>query len=253
MLKNNARALGAGLVVAAVVAATSIGFSTPAFAAVPRPSSQELRVALGWANGYSALAGAAITAPASVITHGKVGAGAALTMDAATQIPADHIKGGAEVAVALSDLSDGYQELRALPADLLPGAADLGGQTFQPGVYHSDAALTSSGTITFDGANLFDPVFVFHTDAAFSTTAGTQMNLINGATAADVYWIVDAASTVGAGSDFKGTIISNDAITVGAGAVVTGRLMSVGAAITLDANVVDSSMYAGHQTLRGTL
>lgn len=195
---------------------------------------------LGKAGTYSALAGAAITAPASTMLTGNVGAGAALTTDGNTKIAYSEIQNTDATAQALHDLSLGYAALRTLKAQSLPGAADLGGQTLKPGTYHSDAALTDSGTLTFDAQGDPNATFIIQTNAAINTTAGTQMVLLNGAQSSNIFWVSDAATTLGAGSLLDGTIVSKAAITVGAGSVINGRALSLTAAITLDADSINS-------------
>lgn len=104
-------------------------------------------------------------------------------------------------------------------------AANLGGQTFTPGNYHTaaDATTDAGGIITLDGAGSY----FFHIAGSFTTGADTQIVLTNGATACDVWWIVgdaasSAATTLGARTSMKGIICDYGAITAGADVVSTG-------------------------------
>jgi hypothetical protein len=117
-------------------------------------------------------------------------------------------------------------------------AAELGEQIVCPGIYNSDAAYGLTGNLTLDGNNHADSVFIFITPAALTSAAASKIILINGAQAKNVFWQIGAAATLGASSFFKGTILAQAAITVGAGVHVHGRLFSMGAAITLDGNCI---------------
>jgi hypothetical protein len=117
-------------------------------------------------------------------------------------------------------------------------AAELGEQIVCPGIYNSDAAYGLTGNLYLDGASNPDSVFIFITPAALTSAAASKIILINGAQAMNVFWQIGAAATLGASSFFKGTILAQAAITVGAGVHVHGRLFSMGAAITLDSDCI---------------
>jgi Ice-binding-like/HYR domain len=51
--------------------------------------------------------------------------------------------------------------------------------------------------------------------------------------------VVGAATTLGAGTVFRGNIVSFQAITVGAGSTIDGRALSVTAAVTLDSDTIN--------------
>jgi hypothetical protein len=117
-------------------------------------------------------------------------------------------------------------------------AAELGGQIVCPGIYNSDAAYGLTGNLYLDGNSNPDSVFIFITPAALTSAAASKIILINDAQAKNVFWQIGAAATLGASSFFKGTILAQAAITVGAGVHVHGRLFSMGAAITLDSDCI---------------
>lgn len=206
--------------------------STPAFA-----TTQTAPVALRSAAPFSVLAGAAATIPGSTLP-GQVGAAAAITADAGTVYGSTrHAVNDPATATALSDLGKVYTSLAGLPVTGQLTGDDLGGQTVTPGVYHRVAAYAMTTPVTFDAKG--DPTanFILQSDAALNTTAGTTMNLINGAQASHIFWVTRGAATLGASSRFFGTILSYAAVTVGATSTVCGRALSVTAAVTLDADV----------------
>jgi Ice-binding-like len=56
--------------------------------------------------------------------------------------------------------------------------------------------------------------------------------------ASNVFWQVGSSSTLGTYSSFKGTIMADQAITLGTGAILEGRALARFAAVALDTNVV---------------
>jgi hypothetical protein len=190
---------------------------------------------LGQAAPYSVLAGGALTMPGSTAA-GDVGARGATTISNSQIAGTQHASGDAASRAALSDVATAYGNLKELAATGVLSSADLGGQTITPGVYHSDRALAISSNVTFDAKGDPNAWFVMRTNAALNTTAGTVLTLVNGAQASQIVWVVNGAVTLGGASTFQGTIISNAAITLGARTNLTGRLLTVRSAITLDSN-----------------
>lgn len=74
-------------------------------------------------------------------------------------------------------------------------------------------------------------MFIIQTDAALHTTAATQMILSCGASASNIFWLVGAATTLGAPTTFVGTIIGSAAVTVGAVRTIYAHALSVTAAL----------------------
>ena len=66
----------------------------------------------------------------------------------------------------------------------------------------------------------------------------SRVELIRGAQAAHVYWQASGAVTLGAMSSFKGTVLGQAAITVGAGTVVEGRVLSLSGTVTMASNTI---------------
>jgi LPXTG-motif cell wall-anchored protein len=99
--------------------------------------------------------------------------------------------------------------------------ANLGGQTFQTGVYCYPGAVNVTGTLKLDGPG----VIIFKVDGAFNTAANAVFQLSNGAQAGNVFYVVAGASTLGANTAFIGTLMSKAAITVDTSNIV-GRMLS---------------------------
>ncbi|MFT5450623.1 MAG: hypothetical protein ACI9N9_000100 [Enterobacterales bacterium] len=103
--------------------------------------------------------------------------------------------------------------------------------TIEPGIYSQVGAVTPTGTITLDGDNQANPVFIFRTDGALTISANCEFILTNGATADNVYFVADGAVTLGADSICFGNFIGLVAVTVGVDCILNGRALSLGGAV----------------------
>ncbi|MGF6886032.1 hypothetical protein ABIA39_007455, partial [Nocardia sp. GAS34] len=118
---------------------------------------------------------------------------------------------------------------------------DLGGQTLTSGVYHAAAGIGLNGTLTLDGQGNPNAVFIFQAGTTLITGASSAVNLINGATANNVFWQVGSSATLGAGTNFAGNILIFTSATVSAGTTAHGDILALNGAITLDTNIITRS------------
>jgi len=108
------------------------------------------------------------------------------------------------------------------------------GETLTPGVYSIGGAGSVAGTLTLDGQGDPNAVFIMKFKGAFTAGAATNIVLINGADAANVFWVAQGALSVGASSVIKGTLLAYPgAITLGVNSSIEGRLLSSVGAITV--------------------
>jgi hypothetical protein len=92
--------------------------------------------------------------------------------------------------------------------------------------------------VTLDGENEASPVFVFQAGSTLGADTGSDVLLINGAQASDVFWQVGSSATLqGGASTFEGTILADTSITVDSGAVVVGGLLARTGTVTLTDSV----------------
>ena len=131
-----------------------------------------------------------------------------------------------------ADLFSAYADLQGRTPTNNSHAVAYANETLTPGIYKNIAAVTTSGTVTFDGQGDPNSIFVFQFGAAFAIGAGTEIVLINGAHASNIFWIAEGAASIGANSKVKGTIISNAAIGLGANCKLDGRVLLLAGAIT---------------------
>jgi hypothetical protein len=131
-------------------------------------------------------------------------------------------------------------QLLALPGGVVHGAVLGNGETLVPGVYDIVGPADIQGILTLSGVGNPDALFVFRIVGALTSAVASQVQLINGATANNVFWRTTGATTLGAGTIFRGTALAvGAACGIGAGSVVNGRLLSTLGAVTTNSSVIN--------------
>lgn len=125
----------------------------------------------------------------------------------------------------------------------LPGAttlpADIGGMTLKPGLYAVGSSLSITGPVVLDASGDPDAVWIFQIGSTLLTSVtNSNVVLLGGAEAANVYWLVGSSATLGVGTTFAGNILAQVSITVGTGTAVNGRLLARTGAVTLNNNEI---------------
>ena len=146
-----------------------------------------------------------------------------------------------EIALqAYQDLSDAFNAFVAMtPEHVIAG--DMINKVLLPGVYYTEAAVTSTGPMTFD-----DPegggVFVIQMNGgAYTPAAGSSTVLKNFAKASNIFWVLNGgALSSGGAANITGVIVAGGAVTIGDGGSVTGQLLSLGG-ITMANNTILST------------
>jgi hypothetical protein len=106
------------------------------------------------------------------------------------------------------------------------------GKIIVPGVYEEGAALLlSAGFVaTFDGQNLPNPVFIIKVGSDFSDVGTillpSQIKLINGAVAKNIWFVVQRDVTIGSGTIWNGNILAGRTVTINNGSTVNGRVLA---------------------------
>lgn len=215
-------------------AAGNAGFATQQLTAEINPAP----VNLGSAAQYSVLGGTGVVSTSSTVLSGNLGVSPSTVI---TGFPPGVVQGtvhagDSAAAQAQLDAASAYTDTSGRAASH-SFAGDQTGQVFRPGVHRTTGAFALTGTMTFDADEDPDAVFIVQVGAALNTAAASQIVLINGAKASNVHWQVLGAAGLGATSHFVGTILAQGGITIGAGAQVSGRALSVGT-VTLAGNAV---------------
>ena len=170
--------------------------------------------------------------------------GAITGFGAPTVVNGNTENANAVTAQCAIDVQAAYDELFAVTPTVVGHAPAFGSEETLPvGVYFIGAAGSVAGNLTLDAAGDPDAIFIFQFGGAFTTGASTTVNLINGASACNVFWIAEGAISMAAITDMKGTLISNNgAISMGAGGTLEGRMLSTaGAASVYDVSITKPS------------
>jgi hypothetical protein len=139
----------------------------------------------------------------------------------------------ATAAEAQADLNAAYNNASG-QGPVTTIATELGGQTLTPGVYDSQSGTFGiTGTLTLDAQGDPNAVFIFKTASTLITASGSDVSLINGATACGLYWRVGSSATLGSSSGFSGNILASASISLNDDVTVTGRLLARNGAVTL--------------------
>ena len=204
-----------------------------------------LPVNLGTAGNFALLANTTITCTGGTI-NGDVGVSPnnAFTQGSATVNGAIHL-GDPVAAQAQVDLQTAYTDAEGRAPTGPPIGTELGGTPpLTSGVYNSASGTFGiTGILTLDGQNDPNAVFIFQAASSLTTAGSSKVVLINGAKASQVFWQVGSSATFGTYSYFEGTILAQKAITATTSAVVNGRLLALGAAVTTDGNTATSPSF----------
>ncbi len=224
------RATGVALIAAGAVGLL-VGVAGVAAAATP--------VGLGTAGSFVVLAGAGVTNTGPTTLNGDIGTFPTPTISGPGSLTVTGTVHGGDAVTqgAKSDLVTAY-DVAAGQGPPSPVSTDLGGQTLTAGVYSSASSLGLTGALTLDAAGDPDAVFVFQAGSTLTTATSSQVVLIGGAQACNVFWQVGSSATLGTGSAFRGTILALTDITVTTGTTVEGRVLARNGAVTLDTNVI---------------
>lgn len=228
--------LSAGMAVTLAVGMLAAG--PTAYAAGPAP------VGLGTAEPFAVLAGTAVTNTGPTAITGDLGISPG-TVAAVTGFPPGTVSGTTDAAnpvavKAQTDLAAAYTVAAGLPATATHGT--LGGQTLVGGVYNAGGAtLGLTGTLTLDGQNDANSVWVFQATSDLVTASSSAVKLINGASSCNVFWQVTSSATLGSGSTFVGTILALTSITMDSGVKMSGRALARNGDVTLINDTITSS------------
>ncbi len=193
-------------------------------------------VPLGTAGNFGVLAASTVTNTGSSVISGSVGVypGTSITGFPPGQtvpVAGDLHHADATAQQAQIDLTTAYNNAAGQACDETIAGNHLGGLTRSTGVYCLGAA-DLTGTLTLDGPG----VYIFKAESSLISASNASVNLINGASACDVFWQVGSSATLGTGSDMAGYILAQESVTLTTGASLTGAAMARTGAVTLDDN-----------------
>ena len=227
----------AGLLGIVALSASVFAFSPAAFAA-------QGPVGLATATSFAVLAGSGITNTGATTITGDVGTFPTTSetgFGSITLTGTDHA-GDAVTQGAKTDLVTAYDDAAGRgPTTSVP--VELGGSTLQAGVYGSPT-FGLTGTLTLDAAGNPNATFIFQAASTLITETNSQVRLINGADACNVFWQVGSSATFKAATQFAGTVLALTSISADQGATFQGRLLARNGAVTLINNVITEAACA---------
>lgn len=160
--------------------------------------------------------------------------------------------GGPLSAQASADLLIAYNELNAATPTFFPSALLGNGQILVPGVYSIGEAATLNLELILNGQGDPNAVFIFQIDGAFSTNPSSNVKLINGALACNVFWKIEGMVNMAAGTTMRGTVIANNAaISMNVDNTLEGRALSTNGAVTVDGILGYTPLGCGTPILTG--
>jgi hypothetical protein len=201
-------------------------------------------VNIGDTKNYAILAGSTITNTGSTVVYGDIGLfpGTSFTGSADVVLDGEIHLTDTEASLAKDALVNAYNDVAGrTPVTII--ATELGGATLLPGVYASESGTFEiTGTLTLDSQGDPDAKFIFQMASTLITAANSKILLTNKATSCEIYWQVGSSATLGVDSEFVGRIYASESITLNNGAKVTGQVLAMTGAVTLDHNVVSNQL-----------
>ena len=213
-----------------------------AFVLVSAPALAATAPPLGVAQQFGVLGSASVTAAGTAVVNGDVGSSPTPTITGAglSTVPPftihlanDAIVQQAQIDATAASTNLGLQGPGVVINDNLATVGVLlpGSYSFTSGT----ADLPTGATLTLNDPSPDNSgIFVFN--VASSLTANVTSNVIGTANPCNIYWRVGSDATLN-GLNFPGTVIAGaegaGSVTVGTGANLTGRAMSLTASVTM--------------------
>lgn len=220
---------------------------TQTFAATTSP------VNLSTASNFVILAGSSVINFGSSNITGNIGVhpGGILSGLGSATIYGTQQTSNAATAQAQTDLGIAYNDVSGrINQDTISG--DLGGTTIYPGLYRSASSISLNGVLTLDAQGDANAIFVIQSADNLNIASGARIALLGGAQACNIYWQSGNGVFLGTNSIMVGNVVAYNAISLGNGALLNGRLLSRNGSVTLDTNTITTPT-CGPQSPLGNL
>ncbi|MFC5271051.1 ice-binding family protein [Adhaeribacter terreus] len=200
---------------------------------------------------FTVLAGTHITSTGNTIIYDNIGAGTYFSGFTFTTPPqstptgpgiitgAQHLNNTAYQS-AMTDLTAAYNQVAAQTFTQNLSGQVLGGQvkSVTPGVYRFNGNATLSDTLTLNAQGNPNAVFIFQVLGNLTTLPNALISMRQGARSPNIFWQVGNSVIMGAGTNIKGSVFANQSITMGNGAIMQGRAMSLNSFVQLNNNPI---------------
>lgn len=204
---------------------------------------QARAVTLGAAKDFAVLGHSTVTNTGSTTILGDLGVSTGTSI---TGFPPGNVTAGtihtndALAQQAQNDALIAYNFLavQSVTRDLT--GLDLGAVgTLTSGVYKFSSSAQLTGQLVLDAQNDPNALFIFQIRTTLTTANNSSVLVINAPqNFLNKYWQIGSSATLGAGTNFVGTIIASQSDTLNTGASVYGQVIALNGAVTLDANHV---------------
>jgi type VI secretion system secreted protein VgrG len=214
-----------------------------AFLAVPLLALSAYGSVLGSADAFGVLGGSTVTNTGPSVVDQDLGVWPG---NAITGFPPGIVLGtihndDAVAMQAQADALSGFNFLAGLPPTQVLTGQDLGGLTLDPGVYFFASSAQLTGALTLDFEGMSNVMVVFQIGSTLTTASASSVIIINPGINDEVFWQVGSSATLGTTTDFYGSIIADQSITLNTGANINcGRAIALNGAVTMDTNTVDT-------------
>lgn len=196
----------------------------------------------------------AITNTGNTQFTGNIGTNSGAITGFAPITAAMHIQ-DATTATAATDLLGAYNQLIATVPTITNHAPAFGnGETLLSNIYEILGASSIAGILTLDAQDNPNAIFIFKVGGAFTSAASATIILTNGASANNIFWVIEGAVSFAANTVAKGTFISHSgAISFGVNTNLYGRALTLNGAIDTYATTLNTSLPNAENFTLGTV
>jgi hypothetical protein len=139
---------------------------------------------------------------------------------------------------AMTDMQQAYTVGQGITATEVAEIheGNLGGKTLTNGIYSWSTEVFINTDLTLSGSA--NDVWIFQIGGSLTQADDVNIILTGGAQAEHIFWLVDEAVSVGAGSILKGNILSLTSIALGINTTIHGRLYAQTVVTLADSHVI---------------